>query len=266
MPPPSSRPPTAPAQQAAATAATAKPRLSRAAFLRLLREVTAEAEASVRALEEAVRQAGSREAAAAARAGVPHLLRHDLARATAAAEARAGATPADVDAALAYWRGAGAGAGADADDDGADEEASAGRGEVAEAVATLKARVGKHLLTRRSVIAAIEAAHEAQAAAAPPMVAGALQMCGGDPQGAEFQMALQHLSQRVANEACLADAGVGLQELMAFATREVAVDDAFRRAFESVVETCGGKVQMALNAALMAVLSGGGGGMEGGGE
>ena len=78
-------------------------------------------------------------------------------------------------------------------------------------------------------------------------------------------MALQHLSQRVANEACLADAGVGLQELMAYATKEVGADDGFRRAFESVVESCGAKVQAALNGALMAVLSsgGGGGGMDG---
>ena len=201
---------------------------------------------------------------AAARAGVPHLLRHDLAVITAAAAARVGASADELDAAHAYY----CSAAADGDDGGGDDDvggpSAGGAREALEAVRTLKARVGKHLLTKRSVIAAIEVAHDAQAASAEAMVEGALTMVGGDPQAPEFQMALQHLSQRVANEACLADAGVGLQELMALASREVGADDAFRRAFESVVETCGGRVQAALNAALMAVLSGGGGG--GGGD
>jgi hypothetical protein len=193
---------------------------------------------------------------------VPYLLRHDLAVITAAAAARVGASAEDLDAAHAYYCSAAAdgNSGGDGDDDDVGGPSVGGAREAQEAVRTLKARVGKHLLTKRSVIAAIEVAHDAQAASAEAMVEGALTMVGGDPQAPEFQMALQHLSQRVANEACLTDAGVGLQELMAFASREVGADDAFRRAFESVVETCGGRVQAALNAALMAVLSGGGGG------
>ena len=125
-------------------------------------------------------------------------------------------------------------------------------------VRALRARLGRHLLTRRGAIAAIEAAHEAQTAAAGAMVEGALSMVGGDPQAEHFQAALQHLSQRVAGEACLQEVGVGLQELMAFAAREAAADAAFRRAYESVIATCGAQVQHAMNAALMEVLSGGG--------
>ena len=237
------------------------PKLDSAAYLKLLRDITSEAEAAVRSLDEAVRQSGGREAAAAARTNVAHLLRHDLAGITAAACARAGASLTDAVAAHAYW-----GDVSEAGDGNESGEVSSSRREISEAERTLKSRLGKHLLTRRSAIAAIEVAHEAQATSAEALVDGALRMCGGDPQGAEFQMALQHLSQRVANEACLADAGVGLQELMAFATKEVGADDAFRRAFESAVETCGARVQAALNGALLAILSGGsggGGGLEG---
>jgi hypothetical protein len=243
------------------------PLLSRAAYLALLQEVSVEAEAAVRAVEEASRSLSGREAAVvgAARGGAAAaLLRADLARISAAAAARAGASAADVDAAHAYYcpqDGSGVSAAEAAEDDvGAPGGAGAASREVAEAVRALRARLGRHVLTRRTAIATIEAAHGAQAAAAAAMVEGALGMAGGDPQSENFQLALQHLSQRVAGEACLQEAGVGLQELMAYATREAGADAGFRRAFESVVETCGAQVQMALNAALMEVLQGGGGG------
>jgi hypothetical protein len=232
-------------QTAARVASSTKPKVDALSLAKIIREITKQAEEVVQVLEDACKNAANNEEKAKARSTLPSVLRVELRRIEDEVFAGSGFSREDILAAQLYYSSSSGGA------------APPGSRDYREASKSLKQKVGKYLITQKSAIEAMLAAHDAQVEATDDMVDWALERTGNNPQHPHFQAAIQQRSQIMLNEACIAECGMGVMELINYIEKESKADPRFNRAAQSAMEGASQLVNQALNNALMARMGGG---------
>lgn len=219
--------------------------MSKERLLTLLRAVAKEATELGKAMDAAKRMAGTAEEKEAVRQNSAALVRSDLIDMETRLLAKFDLARDDVVAAMDSYT--------------APEAVDA---EVMALIVQIKKAVGKHMLTKRTILETLITVFKRQSEAAGSIADYAVQACP-DPQSSQFSSILQQLAMRVANETTLRETGIAsLDELVRAAQAHLASDADFRAAFEDAMNSGQEAVQstlgQAVQSAFMRAMMGGG--------